>query len=552
MLRSNSVSSSSHITSLSLVFVLTPMAQPSNRSMSGGMKSRQGMPAAGFQTMMHFVDSHDRALRPQTPVGYFLAVSQCPADLPVNQSFCRMSPAEFAYEHGRLSEKISQKDALIGQLRAETTMLAEANKSAHREILDLKVKVHNAESEKADLLKDLGRVSEELMSQKDAIKKTNEKVAKQAVTIKVQSDQIAQRASSTNKVTVTPHRSGPSPGAYSNVYNQPPPVFNPYGDSATSSRNNGTPARGAPMARQQSAPNPGQISFELDTPRRGSVPHNQQMPVFGTSQLSQIREIESTVDMAFEIKHAFILSENWARNYANVAPEQGYDPEFPAKLTACIMQFTNSKVADKLMSSCITRYFCVAKLINYQITTLAFRPLLLKGFTAYYDNTISELRKKMHGVIPLHTRRAIMAACAETFTEMTTQPGFQHHIDKVVRSQVHEMWNFLEPLFAPGVARNQAWDDLVEIWKEAARIGVLMTMKPSNFNLDYPAVGSSSLYNPAQMVNRDANFRQDAQTLSQLGVAVRLAITPVITETDYLAAGLVPKVLHPSNVLLCL
>jgi len=461
-----------------------------------------------------------------------------------------MSPADFAYEHGRLIEKIAQKDSLVSQLRTENTILVEANEFAHRTISNLKVKVWNVEAEKVGIFNELGRISKELESKKDALKKTNEKVAKQAVTIKVQSDQIAQRASSTNKGTITPHRGAPSPGAYSNVYNQPPPVFNPHGDSATSSRQNGPPAHGASMNSQQSAPDAGHVSFELDKARHGSIPTSHPMPVFGGSQLSQIREIESRVDLAFEIKHVFILSENWARTHANDAPEPGHEPDHPAKLTACIMQFTNSTIAEKLMSSSLTRYFCVAKLINYQITTLAFRPLLLKGFTAHYDNAISELRKKMHGVIPLHIRRALMAACAQTFTEMTTQPGLQNHIDKTVRSQVHEMWNFLEPLFAPGVARTPAWDDLAEIWKEAARIGVLMTMKPSNFNLDYPSVGSSSLFNPAQMVNRDINFRQDVQTLSQMGVAVRLAITPVITETDYLAAGLVPKVLHPANVLL--
>ena len=468
----------------------------------------------------------------------------------MNQSSSNLSPADFAYEHGRLNEKITQKDLLVRQLRAETSMLAEANKSAQREISDLKIKVWNMEAEKGNLFEELGRISKELDSHKDAIKKANEKIAKQAVTIKVQSDQIAQRASSTNKVTITPHRRGPSPGPYSSVYNQPPPTFNPQGDSVTPSRPSGPSASAVSTSRRQSVPDAGCVSFEVDIPQHNSIPPKNPMPGIGGSHLSQIREIESTVDLAFEIKHVFILSETWSRNYANDPPERGHEPDLPAKLTACIMQFTNSKMAEKLMSSGLTRYFCVAKLINYQITTLAFRPLLVKGFTAHYDNTISDLRKKMHGVIPLHVRRALMAACAQTFTEMTTQIGFQQHINKVVRSQVHEMWSFLEPLFAPGAGRTQAWDDLAEIWKEAARIGVLMTMKPSNFNLDYPAVGSSSLFNPAQMVNRDINFRQDAQTLSQMGVAVRLAITPVVTETDYLAAGLVPKVLHPSNVLL--
>lgn len=460
-----------------------------------------------------------------------------------------MSPADFAYEHGRLTEKIEQKDAMIRQLRAEADMLSQANQLARGQISDLKIKLRNAEVEKANLLKELNRVGEELNMQKDAMTKTNEKVAKQAITIKVQSDQIAQRTTG-NKGAVTPHRGGP-PTNYSNVYNQPPPAFKFNGEQATPSRHNGgPPAHSTPMARQQSATNNHRVTFDLDTARRDIVAPVHPGLAFGEIQLMSVRDNQPAVDLGFEIKHVFILSETWARNYANAAMNPAEAAELPAKLIACIMQFTNPRTAEQLMSSGATRYFCIAKLINYQITTLAFRPLLVKGFTSFYDNKISDLRKQMQGVIPLHIRRAIITACADIFTEMTTHPGFQQHVNKVVQNQVHEMWNFLEPLFAPGVARNEAWNDLTEIWKEAARTGVLMIMRPSNFSLDYPAVGSSSLFNPAQMTSRDVNFRQDPQTLSQMGVSVRLAITPVITETDYLATALLPKVLHKSNVLL--
>lgn len=63
------------------------------------------------------------------------------------------------------------------------------------------------------------RVDEELDMQKDAVTRTNDKVTEQAITIKVQSDQITQ-CNFGNEVAVTPHREGPSPGNYTN---QPPP-----------------------------------------------------------------------------------------------------------------------------------------------------------------------------------------------------------------------------------------------------------------------------------------------------------------------------------------
>ena len=243
------------------------------------------------------------------------------------------------------------------------------------------------------------------------------------------------------------------------------------------------------------------------------------------------------------------MSETWARNYANV-PDPVRDGNLPSELQNAVDSHTNPEAAAEFLSSGSTRYFAVAKLMNYQITTAAFRPVIVKDFRPIYDKKIPEFRAQLNNIIPIHVRRGLVTASAEMHLEMTRVPGFQKHIDDYITRQVYHMWEFLEPLFAPAFDREEAWADLGVLWKEAGRVGVLMMLKPSGITHEYPHIGPSSLFNPAQMVNRDRTFKQDPQTLSQMAVSIRLAVTPVVTETDVMVAVQIPKILHYANVLL--
>ena len=459
-----------------------------------------------------------------------------------------MDRSDFALEYGRLSEQIAHKDLKIRELYADKELLNQANSALRQEVNEYVNKMHKVEAENANLQKELERITKKGEEQKLAMKKLQEQYSKQKITIKVQSDQIAQRGSITKSAT-TPHRAGSTNGVFNDIYAQPPPAYNARVDDASQAQRAGPPPHPDPMARQPSAPLLLRDSFPSSYCRGHAITPQPSRQAYDGNQLVQIPEYETSIELGAEFTHIFKLTENWTRNYMN-APDPRKDDAIPPDLRASLAQYTNAEIAMRLMSSGSTRYFAIAKLINYKLSMLAFRPMLVKGFTPYYDKKISEMRSQFYSYLPIHIRRALMTACAETFSEMTKADGFQRHMDKLVTRQVYEMWTFLEPLFAPGVARNEAWNDLGELWKEAARIGVLMLLKPAMFDLGYPPVGPSSIFNPAQMVNRDLNFRQDPQTLSQMAVSIRLAITPVVTEIDYMSSGMTKKILHYSNVLI--
>lgn len=450
-------------------------------------------------------------------------------------------------QHGRPTDQIAQKNAQITSLEAERGILHEANRAVRGEANELKLAIRKLENEKESLSKKSERMTKEIDEQQVTMKKLEEQISKQKVTIKVQSDQIAQRASANKAATTPHHHTGANSSAFSNIYDHPPPSYNPYSRTTTPAPPNSAPT----MARQRSAgaaPPPQSTPFSGPS-RGGRVTPTAPPHPFGGTQLMRIQEKEPTLDFSSEFTRIFKLTEAWARAYVNL-PDQEIDDLMPSSSKVKISQTTNPEIATRLMASSSTRFLAMAKTMNVQIATRALRPLMIKGYTPFYDIKISEMRVQLQGIIPQSVRRGLMVACMDTFKDMVKENGFRPYLDQHVASQTREMWDFLEPLFAPGVARNEAWEDLTNIWRQATRVGVNMLLKASHWSVDFPPTGQNSHFNPAQMVSRDLNFKQDPQTLASMGVSIRLAITPVVTETDYSVTALVPRVLHYSNVLL--
>ena len=443
-----------------------------------------------------------------------------------------------------------QKDREIADLH-------HANKDVHDDLAQHKARLRKVEMEKQMLLQDISQLNEELDGRSVAMKKLNEDLIKAQKTIKVQSDVIS-GAKDGPKPHSTPQRYGPQAGAYSQVYNQPPPAYNASGNrfSQAVQPTAATP-HAAPTLRHQPSNHP---TFQpaFSTPsnqRRPSVTpapaynpfHNQQ------SQqgvlIRQNTDQASGINLIAEFTPFFHLTEAWTHNYVSV-PDQNKDQFITDTLRNALALATDPRTAMKLMSSSKTRPLLVARVINQQIVDFAFRPMLLRGFSPSYDNKISTYRGQLMGAIPSSVRRALLLACAETVIDMTQADNFEAWMDRNILPKVHEMWHVLQPLFAHGTPRDPAWNDLNRIWREATRIGILMLSKPCIYTLDFPPKGPSSYFNPSNMCSRDEDFPHDPQALSSMAVSVRLAITPIVTETDFMKESIEAKCLHQAMVLL--
>ena len=431
---------------------------------------------------------------------------------------------------GPLTPATGDRDAELRYLRAQNGLLEQTNRALSGEVASLRARLLQAESEGEAL-------SKEVDGQREAMRKLR-------TTIKVQSDQIAQSSS--------PSLAGDTEGRRPNVYGQPPPVYNPRQRSITPAHPVDPPPS---MVRQQSAPTPSRAtttSFQTPSSRALMPLRSTQPPSLPHHQLIHLRDlqdIEPSTELASQFTRIFRMTETWARKYMN-APDATRDSQMPDEMRMSMQSQMTTETATKLISSDSTRYFAIARLMNYQINLIAFRPLIVRGYKKFYDDKIAELRSQLHHVMPIHVRRAVVVASNEVINDMRKEPAFEVYLDQLVTRQVHEMWKFLEAMFAPGAARHEAWIDLGDIWTAAAKLGIAMLLKPSGFRLDFPSVGPHILFNPAQMLNRDPNYTQAPTTLSQMGARVRLGITPVVAETNYMQSDLSPKVLHLANVLL--
>ena len=457
----------------------------------------------------------------------------------------------------------------------------------HNELAGHRGRIRKVETEKKLLLQDIGHSNEEIDAKNNALKKLNEDLVKAQKTIKVQSDQIS---GVKDGPKLTPQRFGPPADPFSQVYSQPPPAYNASGGRFPHARpippNSANPVPA--LRRQISNHTTSQQQATIGAPsiqRRASAapvsgypPLPSQQGVLVTQHADQVLRLDhrpsvtslpaydpfhsqqgvlvtqdtnqaSGINLIAEFTPFFHFTEAWAHNYASL-PDQHKDQFISNNLRDRFALATDPRTAMKLISSSKTRPLLVARIINQIIVDFAFRPMLLRGFSPSYDSKISSFRGQLMGNIPSNVRRALLLACAETVVDMTQANGFEDWMEAHIAPKVHDMWHLLRPLFAHGTPNDPAWNDLNRIWKEATRIGVLMLSKPCIYSLDFPPMGPNSYFNPSNMCSRDEDFTQNPAALGSMAVSVRLAITPIVTETDFMKDAIEAKCLHQAMVLL--
>ena len=486
----------------------------------------------------------------------------------------RATLGELQRHIGHLEEKIEHNKVLLMAKDREISDLHQANRDVHDDLAQHKTRLRKVETEKQLLLQDITHLNDEIEAKNTAFKKLNEDLVKAQKTIKVQSDQIS-GVKDGPKPHSTPQRFGPPTGAFSQVYTQPPPAYNAPGNRFTPAQSTAVIPHPTPGLRRQPSGHP---TFHPQSTFGGALSTLNQGPTFGgaLSTLNQGRPAVTPtptppynpfqaqqgvlirpptdqalpgVNLVAEFTPFFHSTETWTHNYVRF-PDQHKDQFISDPLRACLSLATDPRTAIKLMSDTKTRPLLIARVINQIIADFAFRPMLLRGFTPYYDSKISSFRGQLLGAIPSSVRRGLLLACAETVTDMLQSENFDAFLAANVGSHVHDMWQLLCPLFAPGTPRDPAWIDLNKIWQEAARIGTLMLSKPCIYTLDFPPMGPNSYFNPSNMCSRDDGFTRDPTALSSMAVSVRLAITPVVTETDFMKDAIEAKCLHQAMVLL--
>ena len=497
---------------------------------------------------------------------------------------------------------MENKEQEVRKLEMEHSILNHTNQDLQEEVVNLQAKLRRINREKEDVEDRLTQATKTSADQRAVERELRDQLEKAHKTIKVQSDQIAAPREATTS-RFTPKHGAPSKGntshqnanagsfneAFQQQQQQPPPPPPPSFEvarAATPSRymttqsaayhNQSMQHRPLPMHKHPSqrsnpfqneddtvAKRPSMTPLSIptpyysldhsrpsDTPLSTSDPWQEETPNGMTAIQPYGGHRFAQVNLMPALTNFFSTVESWAKCYANV-PDRETDRHLPQDLRAQLHQLTNPAIAMSLIATSSTRYFSVTKLILHECAEFAFRPLIVKGFRAEYDNRMYNCRKRAYTGINSHERREILTNSAQIVGEMMGDAEWEEFIGRTTQYKTNHCWQLLCPLLAPGIVPEEAWSALHSIWKEAIRIGLLMMQKVSIFAVDFPPVGSSSYFIPASMVNRDPTFTENPITLGQMGLKIRLAITPLVTETSFEGPGsMVPRNLCFAGVLL--
>ena len=250
-------------------------------------------------------------------------------------------------------------------------------------------------------------------------------------------------------------------------------------------------------------------------------------------------------------------------------PARGADAALPYFLKEQLQFLTNAAEASALLGGKDTRASAIAKVVNHGITSHSFVPAMITGFRPSLDQKLETVRAENKGpATAIHLRRAILLESARLITEavyhegavvspalLDSQPnnGFLRWRDRQAHEKATASLHLLAPLLDVAADRKAAFEDLKQIWTNAIQIGLKMSMKPSIWHAEYPPTGPGSMFNLANMRSVDREFLGTPQELMARGLNVRLAITPVVTETDFSGrreAGVAPRCLHMARCLL--
>lgn len=182
---------------------------------------------------------------------------------------------------------------------------------------------------------------------------------------------------------------------------------------------------------------------------------------------------------------------------------------------------------------------------------------MISGFRPSIDTRLEAILGQDSAALALNIRRGLFVAAAETVQDAIQShgPRFESWVDRQANLYTAMTWTSIAGLCVADTNKSEAKRALKEIWLDAYRVGVKMACKPSIFTTEFPPTGPRSVFNPANMVNKDHSYGSGSGAeLARRGATVKLAVTPVVMETDYSGRDggdrLQSRCLHFSNCLL--
>lgn len=252
-----------------------------------------------------------------------------------------------------------------------------------------------------------------------------------------------------------------------------------------------------------------------------------------------------------QFKTTFENVVNMAQKYAFAhvnTPSTLKDKEMPQAIKDRLMNASTMTTAFQYMSSPLTRYFLVTKVMVDWILRNILVHDCFRGLDAAVDQTIDDMKNQIYQTTPAQVKFQLLNSIAVEILKLKQRPDFEQYVQTLARLRGNEIWAILKPMMHQKTSRD--WEDLMQLMVEAHQAAAFMFTGAEEYRFDLPVCGA--LYAPQRMVTRDVfpNVKSAEQLVAERA-QVRLAITPHLTVRSCDSEGHVASAtVVPASVLL--
>ncbi|KAL2395245.1 hypothetical protein ABEF93_002669 [Exophiala dermatitidis] len=296
--------------------------------------------------------------------------------------------------------------------------------------------------------------------------------------------------------------------------NPPPPVFNP------------------PMVGQQVQ----QIPMGYQTTSTGGG-HSGEPRRQGQSNVSPATKATTSGAPEFaEVQRQFAkvwsMAEAYAVAHVNV-PSTAKDNAMPQRLKDILLSAATRNTAYQFMSTPMTRYFLVTKVILQWIMRFVMKPDCFSGFDKNIDRTINSCRSQIYQSTPAQVKHQLLTTVSQQMAALRRNPRFEGFLTHLAKTRGNKLWEDITPMMHQKTARD--WEDMLSLMREAHKLAFYMFSGPDEYRFEFPQHGQP--FDKNTMESKDPQAPKNPDQLVAKSATVRLAYTPQVMGRRNFADG---------------
>ncbi|KAL2426310.1 hypothetical protein ABEF95_003151 [Exophiala dermatitidis] len=245
-----------------------------------------------------------------------------------------------------------------------------------------------------------------------------------------------------------------------------------------------------------------------------------------TSDAPEYAEVQRQFAKVWSMAEAFAVA------HVNV-PSTAKDNAMPQRLKDVLLNAATRNTAYQFMSTPMTRYFLVTKVILQWIMRFVLKADCFSGFDKNIDSTIESCRSQIYQSTPAQVKHQLLTTVGLQMAALRRNPRFEGFLAHLAKTRGNKLWEDITPMMHQKTARD--WEDMLTLMREAHKLAFYMFSGPDEYRFEFPQHGQP--FNKNTMESKDPQAPKSPDQLEAKSATVRLAYTPQVMGRRNFADG---------------